>query len=147
MAIWLSVVLYGSVTACVMLLIFIISLKCPAGKTPFWGSLWKVQYGCFLFYALLTKKAVCKAEDQQEAEAMRSRAVELRTVAEQAAALAGSHAESLGPAPDTADGPSATFRLGEVVWAREKGWPAWPAVVITRESARDLSPLSKLPSS
>lgn len=76
---------------------------------------------------------------------MRIRAAELRTIAEQTAALAGSHAESLGPAPDAADGPSATFRLGEVVWAREKGWPAWPAVVITRESARDLSPLSKLP--
>ena len=38
----------------------------------------------------------------------------------------------------------AAARLGEVVWAREKGWPAWPALVITRETARGLSTLRAL---
>ena len=28
--------------------------------------------------------------------------------------------------------------LGSVVWAREKGWPHWPALLITKETSRGL---------
>ena len=28
--------------------------------------------------------------------------------------------------------------IGEVVWAREKGWPHWPALLITKETSRGL---------
>ena len=28
--------------------------------------------------------------------------------------------------------------LGSVVWAREKGWPYWPALLITKETSRGL---------
>jgi len=33
--------------------------------------------------------------------------------------------------------------LGTVVWAREKGWPHWPAVVITKETSRGLCNIRK----
>ena len=33
--------------------------------------------------------------------------------------------------------------LGTVVWAREKGWPHWPAVVITKEPSRGLCNIRK----
>ena len=45
-----------------------------------------------------------------------------------------------GAEPDGAQ-QEAAHRLGEVVWAREKGWPAWPALVITFETTRDLAAL------
>ena len=35
--------------------------------------------------------------------------------------------------------------LGEVVWAREKGWPHWPALVTTKETSRGLCNLRELP--
>ena len=28
-----------------------------------------------------------------------------------------------------------SFSAGESVWAREKGWPAWPALVVTQQDA------------
>ena len=34
--------------------------------------------------------------------------------------------------------------LGEVVWAREKGWPHWPALVTTKETSRGLCNLREL---
>lgn len=74
---------------------------------------------------------------------MRSRAEELRARAEQAAAAEGSRPDDQEPASNAPEAGEQTFGLGEVVWAREKGWPAWPSVVITLESARDLSPLSE----
>lgn len=33
--------------------------------------------------------------------------------------------------------------LGSVVWAREKGWPHWPALLITKETSRGLCHLRK----
>lgn len=33
--------------------------------------------------------------------------------------------------------------LGEVVWAREKGWPSWPALVIPFETTFGLANLSE----
>lgn len=33
--------------------------------------------------------------------------------------------------------------LGSVVWAREKGWPHWPALLITKETSRGLCNLRK----
>ena len=35
--------------------------------------------------------------------------------------------------------------LGEVVWAREKGWPYWPALVTTKETSQGLCNLRELP--
>ena len=35
--------------------------------------------------------------------------------------------------------------LGLVVWAREKGWPHWPALVTTKETSRGLCNLRELP--
>ena len=32
----------------------------------------------------------------------------------------------------------AQLGIGEVVWAREKGWPHWPALLITKETSRGL---------
>lgn len=74
---------------------------------------------------------------------MRRRAEELRLLAEQMKSR--SQADVHEPASVARNIPEAAFALGELVWAHEKGWPAWPALVITWESARDLSPLSALP--
>ena len=76
---------------------------------------------------------------------MRRRAEELSLLAEQVAERLKSQADGQEPACNAGNGPEAAFALGEVVWAHEKGWPAWPALVITWESARDLSSLSALP--
>ena len=38
---------------------------------------------------------------------------------------------------------AAGLPLGSVVWAREKGWPHWPALLITKETSRGLCHLRK----
>lgn len=89
--------------------------------------------------------SVCIIVEKEEAQEMRRRAEDLRLLAEQIAVKARSQADVQQPAPATGNAPEAAFALCEVVWAHEKGWPAWPALVISWESARDLSPLSALP--
>jgi hypothetical protein len=82
---------------------------------------------------------MCCAE-RAAAEARRQRARDLEALADE---LEPDQAREGEPdqAPPT---DAAAFRLGEVVWAREKGWPAWPALVITRETSRDLAALRAL---
>ncbi|BDA44310.1 probable histone-lysine N-methyltransferase TRX1 [Coccomyxa sp. Obi] len=89
----------------------------------------------------LLREANQKSVKKEEAQEMRRRAEELRLLAEQIAVKARSQADVQEPASVTGYAPEAAFALGEVVWAHEKGWPAWPALVITWESARDLSSL------
>ncbi|CAL8470279.1 g9821 [Coccomyxa elongata] len=89
----------------------------------------------------LLREAEQKSVEKEEAQEMRRRAENLRLRIEQIAVKARSQANVQEPAPVTGNAPEAAFALGEVVWAHEKGWPAWPALVITWESARDLSPL------
>jgi hypothetical protein len=81
------------------------------------------------------------------AERLRERAAELQRAAEEAqAAVAESSTPDINAAAGSLPGQESSGPgLGEVVWAREKGWPAWPALVVTFESTTDLANLSKRP--
>lgn len=88
----------------------------------------------------------CATEDKEGAESLRMRAEELRRLTEQASAAAEETAGTEAAPEEPASGAGNSreeFGLGEVVWAKEKGWPSWPAIVITYESSRDLSSLSE----
>lgn len=87
----------------------------------------------------------CCAE-RAEAEARRQRVRDLEGLADELDQAAGGPPDRAREEEPTQAPPAAAaaFRLGEAVWAREKGWPAWPALVITRETSRDLAALRAL---
>lgn len=87
-------------------------------------------------------KGVVAAEGRAQAAQLQKRAAELERLADERGS--GDEEEPELAPPGGANG-GASARLGEVVWAREKGWPAWPALVITKETSRDLATLRAFP--
>jgi len=77
--------------------------------------------------------------DGPSAQQLRSRAQQVRVSAEARALLELRLKPDAGlPPPTVAEqsaAAAAAYVAGTVVWAHVKGWPAWPALVMTHEDA------------
>ena len=97
---------------------------------------------------LSTAGALLRA-DGPSAQQLRSRAQQGRVAAEaRALQELRSKGEAGLPAPTVAEqsaAAAAAFVAGTVVWAHVKGWPAWPALVMTHEDALNVRVAGEAP--
>ena len=87
--------------------------------------------------------------DGPSAQQLRSRAQQIRVAAEARALQDLRLKSNAGLPPPTAAEQSAAaaaaFVAGTVVWAHVKGWPAWPALVMTHEDAMNVRVAGEAP--
>ena len=89
--------------------------------------------------------------DGHSAQQLRSRAQQVRVAAEaRALQELRSQPGADPPPPSVAEqsaAAAAAYVAGTVVWAHVKGWPAWPALVMTHEDALNVRVAGEAPAS